>query len=101
VGTAITFLSLFKELVPETFNTLDEVLRIPNSNDRETLMNLIYPNLPSLNFSKAILEQCTDRLCVMEISDICWSDWGNESRVLKDVDRLHLKLHDQGIHAFA
>jgi len=63
------------------------------------LLNLIYPDLPSVNFSKTILERCADHLCVMEISDICWSDWGNESRVLRDIDRLHLKLHIPEVHA--
>ncbi len=99
-GSVMTFLSFFKSIVPETFNILNEIVQTKNPNERSTLLNLIYPDLPSLDFSKTILERCANRLLVMEISDICWSDWGNESRVLRDIEHLHLKLPHHPVHAF-
>ena len=96
VGTAATLLTYFKEAVPESFYALNEVVRTKDPHDRQTLLNLIYPDLPTLNFSKTILERCAPQLSVMEMSDVNWSDWGNESRVLEDVGRLHLRLHEEG-----
>jgi mannose-1-phosphate guanylyltransferase len=101
VGTASSILSQYMALVPETVEVLHEVVRNPDPVDRDTLLNLTYPDLPPLNFSKDILEHSTSRLCVMEVSDVCWSDWGNESRVLQDAERLHLKLFAQRPSVYA
>lgn len=101
VGTASSIISQYNVLAPETVDVLHEVVSNPDPVDRDTLLNLTYPDLPPLNFSKDILERSTSRLCVMEVSDICWSDWGNESRVLMDAERLHLKLYDHEPSVYA
>jgi mannose-1-phosphate guanylyltransferase len=101
VGRVGAFLSLFQEIIPEAFAVLHDIVRLPNPVEKGKLLSLIYPDLPSLDFSAGILERCADRLCVVEMSQTGWSDWGNESRVLRDVARLRLTLHGQDRHAFA
>lgn len=94
VGAVSTLLSQFQRVVPEIYDQLYQTISLYNPSERESILNEIYPLLPSINFSKAILESCTDQLCVMEVSDTNWSDWGNEHRILTDIERLSLKLHE-------
>jgi mannose-1-phosphate guanylyltransferase len=94
VGHIKTFLSQFQNVIPDIFYQLFRAVTLDNPLERESILNEIYPLLPSVNFSEAILESCADQLCVMEISDTNWSDWGNEHRILMDVERLSLKLHE-------
>ncbi len=94
VGHIKTFLSQFQNVVPEIYDQLYHTISLYNPLERESILNEIYPLLPSINFSKAILESCTGQLCVMEVSDTNWSDWGNEHRILADIERLSLKLHE-------
>lgn len=97
IGKVSTLLSQFQKIVPEIFDQLYHTISLYNPLERESILNEIYPLLPSINFSKAILESCTDQLCVMEVSDTDWSDWGDEPRILMDIERLNLKLHEYGV----
>lgn len=94
IGTVSTLLLQYQKIVQEIYDQLYHTISLYNPLERESILNEIYPLLPSINFSKAILESCTDQLCVMEVSDTNWSDWGNEHRILTDIERLSLKLHE-------
>ncbi len=93
VGRVRTFLSLFQRLAPENFLQLSEIMRFPKGEDQDRSLEKIYPLLSAFDFSRAILEQSPDQFCVQELSDIYWSDWGNEVRVLKDIERFDLRLN--------
>jgi len=93
VGRVKYFLRLFTKMVPDIFNKLSQLVKFKNKNERENFLNLVYPALPSVNFSKAILEQSANRFCVVQADDVYWSDWGDERRVLRDVERFHLRLN--------
>ena len=94
VGHIGTFLQQFKNIIPEIFDHLNHTISLYNPSDRDIILNQIYPSFPMINFSKAILESCTDQLCVLEVSGTNWSDWGNEPRILSDIERHNLKLHE-------
>ncbi|KAB2922942.1 MAG: NTP transferase domain-containing protein [Bacteroidetes bacterium] len=56
------------------------------------------------NFSRRVLERSADRLRVMDISDVGWSDWGEERRIRDDAARFDLRLnlhHDERRLPFA
>jgi mannose-1-phosphate guanylyltransferase len=97
IGAVSAFLSHFREMIPETFHQFNAIMRLSQAKERETRFNRLYPSLPSLNFSREILERSPGNLSVLEVSGIYWSDWGDASRVLRDVERLHLKLHQQAV----
>jgi mannose-1-phosphate guanylyltransferase len=101
VGDIKTFLSQFQNIVPEIYDPLYHTITLYNPVERESILNEIYPLLPSINFSEAILESCTGQLCVMEVSDTNWSDWGDEHRILTDIERLNLKLHEYGVSSIS
>jgi mannose-1-phosphate guanylyltransferase len=94
VGHISTFLSQFKNVIPDIYDQLYHTISLYNPLERKSILKEIYPSFPMINFSKVILESCTDQLCVMEVSDTNWSDWGNEHRILSDIERHNLKLHE-------
>lgn len=101
VGSVRALVAQFQKLIPDVFDQLSITVSLYDPAEREFILDAIYPSLPSVNFSKAILENCTDQLCVLEISDTYWSDWGSESRILRDVERLGLKLHSYDFSAMS
>jgi hypothetical protein len=54
----------------------------------------LYKYLPSFNFSKAVLERIPKYLNVLEVSDVYWSDWGDEERINSDLESRNLVLED-------
>jgi len=93
MGTAATFLTQFQTHVPGMFQQLNSVMRLPDLAARESVLNNIYPAFPSLNYSKSILERNTSHVNVVELTDVYWSDWGDERRIMLDVERLNLRLY--------
>ncbi len=95
VGKVRSFLLVFKKMVPGIFDKLSKLMKFPDQDDRQKMLNSIYPSLPCVNFSKTILERNADRFSVLEAAGVYWSDWGDERRVLRDVEKLQLTLsHD-------
>ncbi len=93
VGKVKKFLALFQKLLPDIFQKMSKIMQFRNMEEREKLLSTAYPALPSRNFSTEILEKSVNHFCVLELSDIYWSDWGDERRILRDVASLHLQLH--------
>jgi mannose-1-phosphate guanylyltransferase len=56
-----------------------EVLRV---------LDTIYESVPCRNFSSHLLQRIPERLAVMEMWDVLWSDWGNPERILSDPENL-------------
>ncbi|MDE3057130.1 MAG: hypothetical protein KGJ59_04140 [Bacteroidota bacterium] len=88
VGTAATFIRMFKECAPEIFVPFQSIWNdIGTFREAETTYN-VFRALPSVNFSHAILERIPHRLSVLPVKGVYWSDWGNESRIRCDLARL-------------
>ena len=43
--------------------------------------------MPRQNFSSHILQRVPERLAVLEMRDILWSDWGNPERILSGLEK--------------
>ncbi|MGH7216416.1 MAG: hypothetical protein ACREIG_04190 [Nitrospiraceae bacterium] len=50
------------------------------------VIEAIYEALPHRNFSSHILQCVPERLAVMEMKDVLWSDWGNPERILSGLE---------------
>ncbi len=55
---------------------------IGSSFERQAL-EMIYEDMPRRNFSSDLLEYVPERVGVLEMQDVIWSDWGNPSRILE------------------
>jgi mannose-1-phosphate guanylyltransferase len=72
------------EIVP-AFARFREALR---SGRDDTVLDEIYEDLPSGDFSRDLLQRASDKLGVFEMSGIWWSDWGRPERILETLRAL-------------
>lgn len=80
VGTARAFLNLIRKANPGLFASL----RLPMTSDPELeALSSAYYDVPSVDFSGAILACCPDELSVVSASRIGWSDLGSPDRVFE------------------
>jgi mannose-1-phosphate guanylyltransferase len=66
------------EWLRETVDTSEEL----------TVLDAIYEVMPCRNFSSHILQCAPDRLAVMEMKNVLWSDWGNEDRIVSGLEKI-------------
>ncbi len=60
---------------------------IGSSSEPEVLDN-IYTVMPCFNFSSALLQRVPDRVGVLELRDVLWSDWGRPERVVTSLRKI-------------
>ena len=69
---------LFFERLKVAIDTADE-LRV---------LDAIYDLMPRRNFSSDLLQCAQERLAVMEMTDVSWSDWGTPDLIVADLDNI-------------
>ena len=52
------------------------------------VLESIYQEMPSGNFSVQLLQQCPKHVAVMELRDVVWSDWGRPERIVETLRRV-------------
>jgi mannose-1-phosphate guanylyltransferase len=81
-----TLLDLICRMMPEIFASFMQILQALDRSHETELITKIYASLPSVNFSKALLESLPSYapgcLSVLSMSGICWSDWGSIRRLM-------------------
>src|SRR5580700_11058275 len=77
VGTARAFLNLIRKAKPALFASV----RLPAASDPEhQALSSVYYDVPSVDFSGAILACCPEALSVVSASHVGWSDLGSPQR---------------------
>lgn len=71
---------LAAEVAPEILAPLERITRA-NGDDVEQAIADAYRELPSLGFSRDLLERAPQRLVALPMSGIEWSDWGTPERI--------------------
>jgi mannose-1-phosphate guanylyltransferase len=82
VARAATLLFLYRRVMPEVLRRFLPRLTRPNGWARSVLRRL-YRTLPSRDFSKELLERCTDHLAVVPVPPCGWSDLGTPARLVR------------------
>ena len=44
--------------------------------------------MPVQNFSSDLLQKATDRMAVIKVSNVLWSDWGHPQRVVSTLRQI-------------
>jgi mannose-1-phosphate guanylyltransferase len=82
VARAATLLFLYRRVMPEILRRFLPRLSRPEAWARGVLQRL-YRTLPSRDFSRELLERCTDDLSVVPVPPCGWSDLGTPGRLLR------------------
>ena len=67
------------------FGRLKEAIDSPREPE---ILETIYGVMPRRNFSTHMLESAPERLAVMELRDVLWSDWGRPSRIVQMLEKI-------------
>ena len=80
--------SLRWKCVPEIMSRFEWLRETVDTNEEQRVLEAIYEAMPRRNFSSHVLQCAPDRLAVMEMKDVLWSDWGNPDRIVSGLDRI-------------
>lgn len=92
VGKCSAFIKYISRCIPELFGAFQPIRNKFGSTIEETMVKRFYKYLPSVNFSKYVLEIIPNHLNVLEVNDVYWSDWGDEHRINKDIEKMTMGL---------
>ena len=87
-----TLMDMIKEKIPQAYEAFDVYRRSIDTLVEQQAVSSAYERLQTVNFSTAVLERISEDLLVMDISNVGWSDWGEEYRIREDVARYDLRL---------
>ena len=68
--------------LPDVMPLFDKLSRVIGTSQEGRVLDLIYSQMPNRNFSIDLLQQIPQRIAVIEVKDVIWSDWGHPQRVM-------------------
>ncbi|MFZ4622397.1 MAG: sugar phosphate nucleotidyltransferase [Bacteroidota bacterium] len=92
IGRTATLMEKIKEKIPQAYETFEIYRQSIDTLVEQQAVTAAYARLQPVNFSSEVLEQIAGDLIVMDISDVGWSDWGEEYRIREDAARYDLRL---------
>jgi mannose-1-phosphate guanylyltransferase len=88
VGHVAAFLDLIALGVPSLVRAFAPIRGALGSAREENVAARVYATLPDLNFSERVLVPAPDRIGVVRVKGVDWSDLGNPERVLARINTL-------------
>lgn len=56
--------------------------------DERSALEAVYQEMPAYNFSSHLLQRLPNRVAVMELAGVLWSDWGKPERIAETIRRI-------------
>ncbi len=92
IGKCAAFIKYINRCLPELSGAFQPIRNRFGTTFEEVTVKRFYKYLPSVNFSKHVLEMIPNHLNVLEVNDVYWSDWGDENRINEDLERMNRVL---------
>jgi mannose-1-phosphate guanylyltransferase len=80
--------SLGWKCLPDMMSRFERLKDTIDTAEQLRVIEAIYEDLPNRNFSSHLLQCVPERLAVMEMNDVLWSDWGNPERILSGLENI-------------
>jgi len=90
-ASAVTLTDMGRECLPSLHERLAGLDRFLSTEHERWAIAQAYEFAPRASFSRALLEQCTDKLLAMRLSEVSWCDLGTSRRVLRKLGELGVK----------
>jgi mannose-1-phosphate guanylyltransferase len=91
VGKVKSFLRQFSQQVPYMYRLFCMVSVVIGTSAERISMKTIYSMIDRSDFSKAVLENVREDLCVLRVRGVSWSDLGEPRRVIQKLAELGLR----------
>ncbi|HTR80954.1 MAG TPA: sugar phosphate nucleotidyltransferase [Bacteroidota bacterium] len=88
ISLASSMLRKFRLMTPAVFHAFKKIDEAISSPHEEEIVHEVYSVLTPVDFSKAILGHDPRGLAVIRIQDVYWNDWGDETRIRTDLERM-------------
>ena len=75
-------------VIMERFERLGKTIGTVHENH---MLHQLYRHMPCMNFSSDLLEKVPERLGVIELEEVLWSDWGRPERIRETLEVLGKK----------
>jgi mannose-1-phosphate guanylyltransferase len=82
IGRVKTLWGLGLRYIPQMMAPFVELLESLGTEPEETVVDRIYRDMPTLDFSRDLLQAASMHLAVMSLEGVLWSDWGSPQRIL-------------------
>jgi hypothetical protein len=78
-------MDIIRQTAPEVHRSFQSILAAIGTDDEQRVIEEVYRNLSSLNFSRGVLEVLSSAhrqaLVVLPVPGVTWSDWGSSDRL--------------------
>jgi mannose-1-phosphate guanylyltransferase len=91
VASAQALLDIIANATPALYNAFASATPLFGTDDEPTMMKKLYALLGETNFSDRVLALVPERLTVLKVSGIRWSDLGEPKRVLASIQTAGLR----------
>jgi mannose-1-phosphate guanylyltransferase len=99
VGRVGAFIEMFREHLPEMFRMFAASAPLFGTRQETAVIRSIYSWIAETNYSSEVLERSAEKLLVMRVGDVGWSDWGEPQRVVGTL--ANLGIQTEWMHATA
>ncbi len=73
---------------PEMMVLFERLASAWDTPDESAVLKDTYREMPVQNFSSHLLQRLSDRVAVMELTGVLWSDWGKPERIAETIRRI-------------
>ncbi len=73
---------------PDMMPRFERLCSAWNTPEELAVLEDVYRDMPTHNFSSHLLQQIPDRVAVMELTNVLWSDWGKPERIAETIRRI-------------
>lgn len=87
-GTVSTLWAMGRQCFPEITALFERLAAAIGSAEEERALAEIYREMPARNFSAHLLQAMPERVAVMELTGVLWSDWGKPERIAEMLQRI-------------
>jgi mannose-1-phosphate guanylyltransferase len=75
--------------LPDMIPLFDRLAPVWDSGQEPALLKSLYRDMPAYNFSSHLLQRLPNRVAVMELDGVLWSDWGKPERIAETLRRIN------------
>ncbi len=86
-----TLWSLGWQYLPVIMERFERLGNSMNTVDEQQTLHQLYRHMPCMDFSSDLLQQVPERLGVIELEEVLWSDWGRPERIKETLEILGKK----------
>ncbi len=92
IAKAATLYEMARAVAPQMVAHFDLLSFNLGMVEEQAILHGMYARMKSMNISRDLFQKSPDRLLVVPVEEVGWSDWGREERILETLDRYGLPL---------